>query len=228
MVSGPATTLSLAPLGLRLKKTGLVLLGAIFLGGLLMAGSNVMGWNWLFWTGLVVGLLLAIMAFVMGLQAQLAPCPYCGSLVGLDSDNDLLKSDDNEPKECQKCHEWLLSNQGSLSPMDDAAFDKANGKARPPLFEDGRWPDECVTCGAPTTRHIQLSKNSIDGYALLVGSIRTRSAKVHDVPYCNDHDDQVKLEFNDDTPVFKFKDFGAMRRYVNVNFGKEPIKAKKK
>jgi hypothetical protein len=228
MVSGPSTDLVLAPVKVRLKKGAMVILGAIVLGGIMVAIGKGLGWNWLVWTGAIIGGLLCVAGVFMGLKTQVALCPYCGSTVGLDMDNDLATDDENKPVECLKCHEWLLSNAGKLGPMDEAQFENLNGQARPPLFEDGRWPDECLTCGAATTRYDAMSKFSLDGWALLVGSISTRTAKVGDVPYCNLHADQVTLHFNDDKPVFRFKELGPMRRYVSVNFGKKPIVVKKK
>jgi hypothetical protein len=228
MASGPATDLVLAPTSVRLKKGGMILLGAVLLGGIMMGIGKFMDWNWLFYTGGGVAILLSIAGVFMGLKTQVAPCPYCGSTVGLDMDNDLARDDENKPVECLKCHEWLLSNAGKLGPVEEASFESVCDKVQPPLFEDGRWPNECLTCGAPTTRHDALSKNSIDGFALLVGRISTRSAKVGDVPYCDQHAEQVTMHFSDDKPVFRFKELGAMRRYVSVNFGKKPIEVKKK
>jgi hypothetical protein len=227
MVSGPATHLSLAPLKLRLKKGAIGVAGGIFFGAILIGGSSVMGWRWLFWTGIVLGILVIVASVAMSAKLQIAPCPYCGSNVGDGEDNELSLDDDGKAVECEKCYEWLLSSQGTLGPMDDITFSIDATKARSPLFADGRWPQECLTCGAPATRFEKLTKRSMDGAALLVGRISVRTASVDNVPYCDAHSDQVSLVFADDKPKLEFKQLPSLRRYVSLNFGKKPVKPQK-
>ncbi len=226
MVAGPATKLSKAPLGVRLQKAGLIIFGVAFFAGILCAGAYIKHWTWLYW---VAGSSMALgggIGIFVGIKTEVAPCPFCGSMVGLDSGNDLTGIDDNEPAECQKCYERLISDKGELRPIDGETFIAKRDKCRAPLFDDLRWPDECLTCGAPATRFEKIADTSVSGAALLVGKIRTRSASVNNVPYCAQHGAQVSMGFESDQAKLKFEDLDAMRRYVAMNFGKKPLTAK--
>ncbi len=221
--SGPPTHIAMAPLMLRLKKgfRSILMFGA--LAFVLEVISHIFDLNWLHWTAVVVAGIGVIAGIVTVFSGKAAPCPYCNSLVGADHDVYIGKLDDNEPVQCPKCFEWLISNQGEVRAMTGMEFQEKKAKVHAPVFEEGKWPNECLACGAAATKDEQLSKTSLDAWALLGAKLSIRSASVGNVPYCDQHGEQVSLSFIDDQPRLNFQDFDAMRRYTTVNLGKKPL-----
>ena len=59
---------------------------------------------------------------------------------------------------------------------------------------------------------------------LLVGRISVAWGSIKNVPYCEAHDDEVKLKVDDKEMFVIFNDYAARRRYLAVNPERVPTK----
>jgi hypothetical protein len=166
------------------------------------------------------------MAIYQASLAAVAPCPYCGSMVGNAEDDFMVITDKNRAVECQHCHEWLISGNRQLRPIDEATH-IANTEVRAPVFEYGTFPNECLTCGAPPVRHDSIVKTSLQPEWLLLGGIVTNKSYIQGIPYCHAHADQIKFYYLRGKSRFRFQDLAPMRRYLTLNTGKKPVQPPK-
>jgi hypothetical protein len=207
-----------APIMVRAKKLGLMLVAAVFVALLGWGGSALFGARWILLSGYGLAGLVAVAGAYMACTAHLANCPYCGKPVGTGADTTLSKSDDRERVECPHCHELLLSHQGELRAFDvnDA---KPGQTFSAPLFTGGKWPDECMICGRAVTSRDDITKTSVEFSQLLVGRLAVARGSVSNVPYCNCHKGAISLTRTDDKLRLVFPDVGSRRRYLAANAG---------
>ena len=212
-----------APMGIKIKTIIMTIVGAVVIGGILVGVGFAGDQGWLKWTGYIIGGIIFIAAFFMGKGAKVAPCPYCGHMLGKTVDDGLQMNDEDERIPCPNCQEWSISHEGQLRAFTQEDADRLDKKFRAPVFENGVWPNECLTCGQPATRGDDLKTANVSGLKLLLGRISVSSAKVFNVPYCHRHTEDVKLIIREQEPRLEFKDYQARRRYIALNRGKKKV-----
>jgi hypothetical protein len=212
-----STQLSGAPFGTRLKKFFQFLFGALLVGGIIAAIGNGLGWQWLFWTGVGIGALIFIGGAITVFTLRLGKCPYCHQEVGRTSDVDLSSTDDNVQVECHICCSWLVSHKGELRAYTKADV-KEDTEFKCKVMDRSTWPHECLVCGAPPVRFIELKNTHLNAASLLVGRVSVSWGSLKNAPYCNVHADAVQLKVEDKQMFLKFPDFDMMKRYQHVNY----------
>ncbi len=222
VISKNVSRLESASVLIRLKKLVMFILVGLFLGGIAWGIGYLFDINWLKNTGYGIFGLCVIIAVFVSLNAQTALCPYCGGILGTGSFDTITKNDENEQLECSHCHQWLISNEGQVRAFneEDAAKKKYIDA---PVFEDGVWPNECIACGAKTTRTMTAEKNKVELSQLLIGTLSVASGSIKGVPYCDAHGDIVKLDIKDDCLRLVFPDLEMQKRYLEVNKGKTNV-----
>jgi MFS family permease len=212
-----STQLTSAPIGTRLKKFFQGILAAVVVGGIIGAIGQGIGWSWLFWTGIGIGVLIFVAGIWSASTLRLGKCPYCHQEFGRATETSLQAGDENEQAECTVCTSWLISNKGELR-----AFTKADVKEdtefKCKVMERATWANECLACGAPPTRFIELKNTTLNATSLLVGRVSVSWGSLKNAPYCELHSDRVKLKIDDKEMFLIFPDFEMMRRYQHVNY----------
>jgi MFS family permease len=212
-----STQLTSAPLGTRIKKFFQGVLAGGIVGGIIGGIGAGAGWQWLIWTGVAIGALIVIAGIYTAFTLRLGKCPYCHQEFGRAAESNLTSGDDNAQAECTVCTSWLISHKGELR-----AFTKADVKEdtefKCKVMERATWANECLVCGAPPTRFIELKNTNLNATSLLVGRISVSWGSLKNAPYCNYHEDAVKLKIEDKEMFLKFPDFEMMRRYQHVNY----------
>lgn len=212
-----STQLISAPIGTRIKKFFQMLIAAVIVGAIVAAIGSALEWTWLFWTGIGIGALIFIGGIYITLTLRLGKCPYCHQEIGRTSDLDLSSGDDNEQVECYICCSWLVSNKGELRPYTRADV-KEDTEFKCRVMERSTWPNECLVCGAPPVRYIEMKNTHLNAASLLVGRISVSWGSLKNAPYCAQHGDAVKLQIENKQMYLKFPDYDMMRRYQHVNY----------
>lgn len=212
-----ATQMTSAPIGTRIKKFFQMLFAAVVVGAIIAAIGEVAEWAWLFWTGIGIGALVFIGGIYTALTLRLGKCPYCHQEVGRTSDMNLSSGDENDQVECNICCSWLISHKGELR-----AFTKADVKDdkefKCKVMERSTWPNECLVCGVPPTRYIEMKNTNLNAGMLLVGRVSVSWGTLKNAPYCDYHMDAVKLKIEDKTMFLIFPEYEMMKRYQHVNY----------
>ncbi len=212
-----STQLTSAPVGTRIKKFFQMLFAALLVGGIIAAIGQGLGWSWLTWTGVGIGVLVFGGGILTTATLRIGKCPYCHQEFGRAMESNLTSADENELAECTVCTSWLISHKGELR-----AFTKADVKDdtdfKCKVMERATWANECLVCGAPATRFIELKNTKLNAASLLVGRISVSWGSLKNAPYCNLHEDAVQLKIEDKEMFLKFPDFEMMRRYQHVNY----------
>jgi len=211
------TIMTSAPVGTRVKKFFQMMVAALLIGGFIAAIGQGAGWTWLFWTGIVIGFLVFVNGIYTALTLRLGTCPYCHQEVGRTSDVNLNSGDDNLQVECNICCSWLVSNKGELRAFTKADV-KENTEFKCKVMERSTWPNECLVCGAPPTRYIELKNTNVNAGMLLVGKVSVSWGSLKNAPYCDQHMDAVKLKIEHKTMYLIFPDYDMMKRYQHVNY----------
>lgn len=206
-----------APFGVRLKKTLMTVVAAFIIGGIIAGIGSALEWSWLMWTGAVIGVLLLGLGMATIFTLRIGTCPYCHQELGRTSDVDLSSRDDQAQVECPTCCSWLISDKETLRAYT-AADVKEDTTFRCKVMNQGTWPHECLVCGAPPTRYIELKNTKLNAGKLLAGMVSVSWGSLKNAPYCDLHSDAVKLEIEDKELFLKFPDFEMMRRYQHVNY----------
>jgi len=212
-----STELIAAPVVVRIKKAFGMLIAALIVGGIIAGIGRGAGFNWLFYTGIGIGVLIFIAGMFVVFTLRIGKCPYCHQEVGRSSEYNISSSDDNDQLECHVCCSWLISNKGILRAYtkDDIKPDK-EFKCR--VMDQSIWPNECLVCGAPPVRFIELKNTKLNATSLLVGHISVSWGTLKNAPYCAFHEDAVQLKVEDKKMFLKFNDFETMKRYQHVNY----------
>lgn len=213
------TEMTTAPFGVRMKKAFGMLVAATIIGGVIAAIGAGTGWNWLLWTGIGIGALIFIAGMYTVFTLRLGKCPFCHQEIGRTSDVNLSSSDDQTQIECHTCCSWLVSNKGTLRAYT-AADVKPDTEFVCKVMDRSTWPNECLVCGAPPTRYLELKNTSLNAGMLLVGKISVSWGSLKNAPYCDYHEDAVKLKIDNKEMFLKFNDFETMKRYQHVNYHK--------
>lgn len=212
-----ATQMTSAPVGTRIKKFFTMLIAAVIVGGIIAAIGNGLEWTWLIWTGVAVGVLLLAGGIYVVLTLRLGKCPYCHQEVGRSSDMNLSSGDENDQVECTICTNWLISHKGELRAYTKADV-KEDTEFKCKVMERSTWPNECLVCGLPPTRFIELKNTHLNAASLLVGRVSVSWGSLKNAPYCNFHSDAVQLKVEDKEMFLKFPDYDMMKRYQHVNY----------
>ena len=223
--SKTVSTLAPATFGSKLKKIGLALLGSGLLAGICYGAGNAFGWMWLEYTGAGLGILVFVYAVYEAIKSQFAPCPYCSDQLGKTSDVTISYNDDNVKIECPKCFEMLISNKGEVRALKEEDV-KEEEEFTSPLFANGIWPNECIVCGKPVVKYGMAKNTKLHVGELLVGRFHWASGSIKNIPYCADHDDEVRLKVDDPKIFLIFNDYAARRRYLAANPMRIPGKVK--
>lgn len=209
--------LTSAPLGTRIKKFFQGILAGGIVGGIIAAIGNGLDWSWLLWTGVGIGGLIVAGMTYSAFTLRLGKCPYCHQEIGRAMETTLTSGDDNSQVECTVCTNWLISHKGELRAFTKADTDE-HTEYKCKVMERSTWPRECLVCGAPPTRYIELKNTHLNAASLLVGRVSVSWGSLKNAPYCDLHSDAVKLKIEDKEMFLKFPDFDMMKRYQHVNY----------
>lgn len=214
-----ATETFSAPFGTRVKKTFMFIFGATIVGAIVSGIGAVLEWNWLYWTGAGLALLIVIAGMYTIFTLRIGKCPYCHQEIGRTSDIDISSGDDNAQIECHTCSNWLVSNKGTIRAFTKADIQE-DTEFKCKIIENSTWPRECLVCGVPPVRFIELKNTKLNAGALLVGRISVSWGSLKNAPYCNIHEDAVQLKVDGDDMFLLFRDYDTMKRYQHVNYHK--------
>lgn len=206
-----------APFETRIKKFFQMAAVAFLVGGIIATIGNKADWAWLFWTGIVIGALIFAGGVYIVFTLRLGKCPYCHQEFGRTSDVNLSSGDENDQVECTVCSSWLISHKGELRAYTKADV-KEDTEFKCKVMERSTWQRECLVCGAPPTRYIELKNTNLNASSLLVGRVSVSWGSLKNAPYCDYHADAVKLKIEDKKMFLIFPDFEMMRRYQHVNY----------
>lgn len=128
----------------------------------------------------VVGFLGTVVAgFAAFFDSFQADCPACGAPVRP------LSKLATVPALCRSCARWSMNTTAELELLaEDAVIDEPELESELP--KGARWPGACPTCGAPSTRTVELEVQ----YASNRGGGTGRKEAV---PACGEHEPGVKL-----------------------------------
>lgn len=191
---------------------------ALPIGGGLLLGV----WAWvclrdgIWYWGIVIGIFAAL--FLLGglstTKTVAALCPFCEAKIF-----HISPGQNGQTVQCGKCYEYSEVNSGIVRPLDPKTFSEAP-KFVSPVYRSNIWPRGCVTCGAPPTRFVTLSRVGASATSLLVtaGTQFTRRGEVTGIPYCDQHRDGVALRFRQSNKMLLlWCSLRMMRRYVAAN-----------
>ena len=202
--------------GTKLVKVFGTIVAAIVFGAIAWWIGHFFQWKWLSYAGAgFVGLIMLLM-IKAALQGMRVECPCCKKEIGSDIETDLMVSDRKKQLACPFCREWLISDSGSVRAFreeditDQKEFDC-------PVFENGIWPNECVSCGAAPTRSLEARSGKLNLGSLAVGRLSVSLGKVKNIPYCAAHKDGVSVKIVNDKLHLAFEDYRARRRYLHAN-----------
>ena len=200
------------------------ILGAAFIGGIVWFAVAIFFWKWSFYIGGAVMGLLLIGAIRSMLKSQSAECPYCGHEVGAKSLVDLSADDKLKQIACERCLEWLISDQGQIRAFRESDVGSKNASGISvteefdcPVFANGVWPNECIVCGAEASQYLNARTFGVGLASLLIGRLSVSYGSVKKIPYCAIHKDAVSVKNSDNKIWAVFNDYGARRRYLHVN-----------
>jgi hypothetical protein len=211
------TKLVSAPTGTRIKKFFQMLVAAAIVGGVIIGIGVNSELNWLIWTGAGVGLLFLVAGIYTVMTLQLGTCPYCHQEIGRSSDFNLTSVDDNDQIECNICTNWLISHKGDIRAYTKSDV-KSDTEFKCKVMERSTWPRECLVCGAPPTRYLELKNTKLHAGKLLVGHLSVSWGRLQNAPYCDLHADAVKLKVDDKKMFLIFPEYEMMKRYQHVNY----------
>lgn len=202
--------------GAKAGKIFYAVLGAIFIGGIVWFICMLFFWKYSMYAAIAVGLYLLVAAIRSDLKSQCAECPYCQKELGGKSLLNLSVNDQNKQFSCERCFEWLVSDRGQIRAFRETDIaDKKEFDC--PVIANGVWPDECIVCGAPATRHLQARTFNVGLASLLVGRFSVSYGSVKNIPYCASHEGAVAVKEVDGKIWAEFNDYAARRRYLYVN-----------
>ena len=215
-VPGQLTALGPASIGTRIKKLGTIILGAGLFAGISAALYAVL-WHWLGYIGYGISALLFVVGVKGALTGKVAPCPFCGALLGSDAgEDDLAVQDEPQTLWCKSCGEYVTLVKGELRAHDPSTVaEEPTFKSH--VFKGGVWPPACVHCGADPVRRDNLKTTDVSGAALLVGRLSVSSGSVAGVPYCEAHKEAVKLSIDDDQLQLTWQSLPMLRQYLAAN-----------
>jgi hypothetical protein len=217
------TELQSASIWIKLKKISFFIFCGTFLGALIWLAGSLFELGWLEITGIALGIVVALVGVILALTGKVAPCPYCGKIVGAGTTDSVSGSDNPEHIECDHCFEPLVAERGKVRPLNEADL-VGKDAIEVMALKDGVWPKECIVCGAPPT-HVEEARVVKPEYAkLLIGAVSVQSGKLRGVPYCDRHSGAVRLNIRDDALRVVFDRLDMARRYLAVNAKRKAVK----
>jgi hypothetical protein len=115
------------------------------------------------------------------------------------------------------CFEFLVSHKETVRTLQDEDVLFAPLYTCP-VFQHGVWPDECLVCGGPVTRHVEAKTPQAETIEQAAAAVSDSASVVKNVPYCQDHDRQVFIHRSDRGELqLVFMDYGVRRRYLAAN-----------
>jgi hypothetical protein len=210
-VPGRASPLTkMSPEEARRNTIGILLVGA----GLIGVGGLLWHFGHTIWAGIVGGLGLLFLVMIFSPKTLIAACPYCGHRI-----TGLLESPEPKEQQCEKCFEYSLVKNQTVSPLGPSTVSEVP-RFETPVFDSSRWPKGCVACGAPPTRLDDLSQRSVNATMLVVGRVSVMKGSVEGVPYCAAHKDNLELVVKQDRSLrLRWCSLRMMRRYLAANRG---------
>ncbi len=213
------TELTNAPIGVRLKTTFGMIVAGVIIGGIIAAIGQGLEWSWLFYTGIGIGVVIFGAGMFTVFTQRIGKCPYCHQEVGRGSEMNLSSKDENSQVECHVCCSWLISHENKLRAYTIHDV-KPDTEFKCKVMDQSIWQHECLVCGALPTRFIELKNTNLNATSLLIGRVSVSWGTLRNAPYCNFHDDAVKLKVENKEMFLKFNDFHTMKRYQHVNYHK--------
>ncbi|EEF57513.1 hypothetical protein [Pedosphaera parvula] len=214
--SDEVTPLRPTSAGAKAGKIFYAVLGCALIGGIVWFIGLMFDWKWVRYAGIALGVWVLIDTIRNMLKSQCAACPYCRRDVGSKSLLQLSVDDKNKQFACEGCFEWLISDGGQIRAFRET--DIGNTKEFDcPVIANGVWPNECIVCGAPTTRHLNAKTLNVGLASLLVGRLSVSYGSVKNIPYCDVHEAAVTVKTVDRKIWADFKDYAARRRYLHAN-----------
>jgi len=192
-----------------------VLVSAL-IGGIVWFGGLLFGWKSVEYVGIAIGVYLLVETTRSMLKSQCAACPYCHKDLGSKSLLHLTVADQNKQVACERCFEWLISDRGQIRAFRETDIgDRKEFDC--PVIANGIWPDECIVCGATTSRHLNARAFDVGLASLLVGRLSLSYGSVKNIPYCEVHEAAVVVKPVDGKIWADFNDYAARRRYLYAN-----------
>jgi len=217
------TELRPAPIYLKLKKLAATVLAGSFFASLIWIAGRLFDLGWLQSSAIGIVVIMVCVGLILALMAKIAPCPYCGEMVGGGVTRNIPDSSDSEAIECEHCFEPLAAENGRLRPLTDVDLMTVDSIEIMAL-ENGLWPPECIVCGAPPTHFEGASVTKPQYSKLLLGSVAVQSGKISGIPYCDRHTGLVALNVRDDALRVVFPRLDMARRYLAVNTTRKAVK----
>ena len=217
------TELKPASIWIKLKKILFFAFCGAFLGTLIWAAGSAFELGWLQITGIGFGVVIALVGLILAFTGKVAPCPYCGKIVGAGAEDSVSGDDNPEQIECNHCFEPLVAERGKVRALNEADL-VGKDEIEVMALKGGVWPQECIVCGAPPT-HFEEAKVVKPEYAkLLIGTVSVQSGKLQGVPYCDRHGGAVQLNIRDNALRVVFHRLDMARRYLAVNTTRKAVK----
>jgi hypothetical protein len=192
------------------------IVGVAVIVGIVWFIGRLFFWKWSTWAALAIGAYFLFENVRGILKSQCAACPFCHKDVGSGSLLNLSFDDQGKQFACESCFEWLISDKGQIRAFRETDIgDRKQFDC--PVFANGVWPNECIVCGAPPTRHLNARTFNVGLGTLLIGKLSVSYGSVKNIPYCNEHKDAVTVKSFDRKIWADFNDYSARRRYLNTN-----------
>ena len=216
-LSEQTTTLGSPTVGIVAKKIGFAMIAIVVMFGVAMISYVIFSWVWLFLLIAGAGVLGGVLMIFGAFKGKVAPCPFCGALLGASASGDALTlSAEVAAVRCERCGEYCAVQNGQVTAH--ALVSREPPAFEAPLYKNAVWPRGCVACGAEPVRFSSLTMAGVNLSALLVGALSTYSGSTQGVPYCGEHKGAVTLKKTDDDKLLVcWSSLPMMRRYVASN-----------
>jgi hypothetical protein len=215
-VPNQRTQLGRASFGTKIKKFLIALLAGALVGGISAAAGAIL-WPWVGYVGYVLTALLLLVLVKGAFTGMVAPCPYCGAILGAETgEDDLAIDDEAQSLWCKKCGEYVTLQKGELRPHEPTVV-TPEPTFKSHVFTNGVWPPGCVLCGRAPVRRDDLGTTDVSGAALLVGRLSVSTGSVKGVPYCAEHGEAVKLSIDDEKLQLTWRSLPMLRQYLAAN-----------
>jgi len=222
-ITDRVTELRPSSVWVRLKKILFFALSGAFLGLLIWVAGELFSLGWLQIVAIGFGIVVALLGIFMAFTGKVAPCPYCGKIVGAGAADAVSDSDEPEQIECDHCFEPLMAEQGKVRALREADV-VGKDEIEVMALKNGVWPRECIVCGAPPTRFEEAKVVKPEYAKLLIGAVSVQSGKLRGVPYCDRHSGAVRINIRDDRLRVVFPRLDMARRYLAANTMRKAVK----
>src|SRR5262245_29786126 len=108
LVTDRVTELRPSSIWVKLKKILFFAASGALLGLVIWVASELFGLGWLQFVAIGFGIVVVLLGIFMAFTGKVAPCPYCGKIVGAGAADAVSDSDEPEQIECDHCFEPLM------------------------------------------------------------------------------------------------------------------------